>query len=321
MRIRKIRLYKYVSISLLLLTIWIWLLLYTDERGHLSSVQEDTLLMFRNTRKCNCSSSAPELVQSLQPSKPVSSKRNGVPMPATLLSPDVIAAKFKPLLTEIEKQTLYDTLLKVAQLLTENDIQYWIYGGTLLGAFRHEDFVPWDDDADVIVNDTKKREFMDALSSAYPKYGFAVAGSRVKVFRQDAWKINTKNVEWRWPYVDVSFFRENATHVWDHSDDQEFRDRIFVYSKKDTFPLRRVPLGPFWAEAPKDMWTHLKQTYPMGIYTCVSPMYHHKTEMPVDDVIKISCRLLYKILKKQYGFDVPRDVIFNSSIFKNLSFS
>ena len=33
----------------------------------------------------------------------------------------------------------------------KHDIRYSIADGTLLGALRHGDFVPWDDDADVMV--------------------------------------------------------------------------------------------------------------------------------------------------------------------------
>lgn len=43
---------------------------------------------------------------------------------------------------------LYELLTFLKEFCLENDLCFWIQGGTLLGAMRHQGFVPWDDDID-----------------------------------------------------------------------------------------------------------------------------------------------------------------------------
>lgn len=40
-------------------------------------------------------------------------------------------------------------LIKFDQICRDNNIEYWISFGTLIGAVRHNGFIPWDDDTDV----------------------------------------------------------------------------------------------------------------------------------------------------------------------------
>lgn len=57
-------------------------------------------------------------------------------------------------------------LCEMDDVCRANDIQYWLMGGTLIGAIRHKGFIPWDDDGDIGMMRRDYERFKKAVASS-----------------------------------------------------------------------------------------------------------------------------------------------------------
>ncbi|MDE6022771.1 MAG: LicD family protein [Muribaculaceae bacterium] len=71
-----------------------------------------------------------------------------------------LRAKYNPDGSDLRKaqMVMLDLLVFLDKICSNNNLTYWLDGGTLLGAARHGGFIPWDDDVDVCMprEDAKK---------------------------------------------------------------------------------------------------------------------------------------------------------------------
>lgn len=78
---------------------------------------------------------------------------------------------------EVDTMVLKDRLFalkKISGLLKQHKIPYWLEAGTLLGAYRHRAFIPWDDDIDLTMPIGFQSKLLAVVKPAAAKFGIVI---------------------------------------------------------------------------------------------------------------------------------------------------
>jgi len=167
--------------------------------------------------------------------------------------------KERATLTLSEMQdVLYDILKVFAEFCDKHGLRYYLFGGTLLGAVRHNGFIPWDDDVDVSMPRPDYEKFIELTkNSPWEHY-------EVKQYTQPFIKlVDTRTVmeerllkdslKMESIFIDIfpidglsSNLKENKKHF----KKIKFYKRLLTYSIVEK---RKVSLGPFYKRCIKSV--------------------------------------------------------------------
>ena len=119
---------------------------------------------------------------------------------------------------------LLKMLNDITKICDENGIQYFLDGGTMLGAVRHHGFIPWDDDVDIAMRREDYEKFLNVCKTK---------------LNQELYFLQNEQTEKNYIHA-FTKIRLNGTHIIEEfSKNVDIHNGIFI----DVFPYDNVPDG------------------------------------------------------------------------------
>ena len=129
----------------------------------------------------------------------------------------------------------YEILKDIDAFCQKNDIEYFLFFGTLLGAARHDGFIPWDDDIDISMDRKNYHRFLKLAKKSFPSGYFIQHYSTDRKFHNSWIKVcknNTTCIESHLTNLDIHFGISIDIFMMNGISDNRFIQRIQSFSSK-----------------------------------------------------------------------------------------
>ena len=93
-------------------------------------------------------------------------------VPLQAMTNEELRKRFNPegSLLRRQQMRMLEILVEIDKICKKHDIRYWLSSGTLIGAMRHNGFIPWDDDLDIEMMRSDYVRLMEVLPSELPDW-------------------------------------------------------------------------------------------------------------------------------------------------------
>lgn len=146
---------------------------------------------------------------------------------------------------------LLDLLLEFDRICKENEIEYWLSSGNVLGAVRHGGFIPWDDDVDIEMSMDNYKKFEKSFkeNNTYALQSYKTDPFyplNTPKFRDKKGNVNEKNGcnEWQQyngAFIDIFIIEETFANV-SHFLSWGASMQKWVYSRRNVMSIFAKPL-------------------------------------------------------------------------------
>lgn len=173
-------------------------------------------------------------------------------------------------MTELKhlQMTILGIMKDIDELCQKNNIEYYLLGGSAIGAIRHQGFIPWDDDLDIIMTAANYEKFIDVCR---------------KHLNPEKYLLQVGLEDWPLYFTKI---RLKGTHFKEIENTAGECDGIFL----DVFRLDN---------APSNIVSRLLQYFAAKVFTCyqLGERTYHSASWKKKLMIALSFPLKYKPLR------------------------
>ncbi|CAA6822788.1 MAG: Lipopolysaccharide cholinephosphotransferase LicD1 (EC [uncultured Sulfurovum sp.] len=144
---------------------------------------------------------------------------------------------------------MLDMLVEFDAICIKYNLKYWLDSGTLLGAVRHEGFIPWDDDIDI--------------SMPVEDYNKFIKIAKLELSKNIFFQTDETDSSFKFDYIKL---RSNKASIVEfHEKDKEvaYHQGVFV----DIFPMLTLPNAKFYENFYKDIFKLTRDTSSISLHT------------------------------------------------------